>query len=152
MTFETVTAVSQPMLFVTHTAPMAEVGAVMGKAFGTLGAFIGRNRIEVAGPPLALYRDHAAGSVTMDVGFPVPQSALAKASGEIKQGVTPAGKALKAVHVGPYETLRDTYAAVEAELKQRGLPMPQTSWEVYLTEPGTTPPAEMRTEIYMPIA
>lgn len=115
MKLEVVTVKGQPMLFVTRKTPMAAIGQAMGEAFETLGAFIGRNGIAPAGPPITVYRDHAAGNVTMDVGFPVAKAALAKAAGEVKAGTTPSGKAFKAVHRGPYDRLRDTYGTMEAK-------------------------------------
>ena len=153
MRFETVTAQPTPMLFVTRTTPVdaRSIGNAMEEAFQTLGSFVGRNRVEVIGPPIAVYRDHTTRSMTMDVGMPVAAGGLNVVSGDIKAGNTPGGAALKAVHVGPYDRLRDTYSLIDAELKRRGSPMPAMSWEVYLDDPMTTPAADLRTEIYLPV-
>lgn len=150
---ETVQTRSQPMLYVTKTSSMAPdaIGKAMGDAFGALGMFIGQNQIQVAGPPLAVYRDHTDSGVTMDIGFPVAEPDAAKAAGDIRAGKTPSGKALKAVHLGSYDSLRETYAALEAQMEKDGVPMPDRSWEVYLTDPDTTAEAEQVTEIFMPL-
>jgi effector-binding domain-containing protein len=155
MQIETVETKSQPMLYVTRSASMApeEIAGVMEEAFGAIGAFIGRAGMAPAGPPLAVYRDwdNATGKMQIDVGFPVAAADAARAEGEVKSGATPSGKALKAVHRGPYKTLRDTYRELQTHMKKAGIAMPSLAWEVYLSDPDTTPEDQLLTEIYMPI-
>ena len=114
MNVETVETKSQPILFLSRSSSMdpSDIGRTVGEAFGTLGAFIGKNGIAPAGPPVCIYRSWDKGKMGFDVGFPVSKAALAKAAGEVKAGETPSGKALKAIHHGPYAKLRDTYGKV----------------------------------------
>lgn len=156
MLIETVTAETRPMLYVTRSASMnpQDIAAIMADAFGAVGRFLGRSGVKPAGPPLAVYRDwdEAAGTMTIDIGVPVAPSDTTRAKGEVHAGQTPSGKALKAVHRGPYPKLRDTYGALEAHMKTVALPMPALAWEVYLNDPDTTPADDLLTEIYMPVA
>lgn len=155
MKTETVDLTPQPMIYVTRRTQMAP-GAIqkaMGEAFQALGAFIGAKQVPVVGPPLALYRDYEPdGSFHCDVGFPVAEAGLALAEGEVKAGRTPAGRAIKAIHQGPYDTLRDSWTELEAELKKAGTPMPPIAWEVYISDPDKTPPADLKTELYLPVS
>jgi effector-binding domain-containing protein len=153
MQIRTVDADPQPMVYVSRTATMdpGAIARVMGEAFAALGAFIGKNRIAPAGPPVAVYRMAEDGNVAIDVGFPVGKPALAKAAGEVKAGATPAGRAVKAVHHGPYDELHATYAEIGRYMNNAHLPMPKVSWEVYLTDPQTTPPGNLVTEVYFPL-
>ena len=73
--------------------------------------------------------------------------------GEVKPGELPAGPAAIAVHAGPYETLGDTYAAMEqwleanANYAANGGP-----WELYITDPSAEPdPNRWLTEIIFPL-
>ena len=156
MPFETVEVQSQPMLHVTRAASMApdEIAAIMEEAFAAIGGFIGRTGIAPAGAPLAVYRDWdaATGKMQIDVGFPVAAADTARAEGEVKAGATPSGKSLKAIHRGPYKTLRQTYGALSQHIKQAGLPTPTLAWEVYITDPDKVPEDQLLTEIYMAIA
>jgi effector-binding domain-containing protein len=155
MNIETVDAKSGPILYVTRSASMAPeaISGVMGEAFGTMGAFVGRAGIAPAGPPLAIYRDwdERTGRMKIDIAFPVGREDAAKAEGEVKAGHSPSGKALRVVHCGPYDKLRDTYGEIMAHMKKAALPMPPMSWEVYVGDPETTPPDDLVTEIYMPV-
>lgn len=153
MQSETVQTHAQPMIYVRYTVGMdsADIGRKMGEAFQTLGQFIGQNAIAPAGPPLAVYHDYTDTGMTMDVGFPVAAAALGKAAGAVKAGATPSGKARKYLHKGPYDTLRDTYGEIQKQFEAEGTPMSPVCWEVYLSDPDSTPEADLVTEIFMKV-
>ena len=143
---------AQPMLYVTATTSMAEIPAVMGTSFATLGQFFATSGIEPVGPPLAVYHDWTANKTAVDVGFPVSATDAAKANGNILSGTTPGGSALRTVHVGPYTDFPATYAAIDAAMKKASIPESTRMWEVYKGEPGITPDAELITEIYVSVS
>lgn len=145
---------AQPMVYVTARASMdpQEIERVMNSAFDTLGKFLGEAQVTPLGPPLAVYSNWTENQMTIDVGFPVSAADAAKARGDILSGSTPGGNALKAIHRGPYDSLADTYNAIEAQMRSEGIAQSATAWEVYLGEPGVTPDAELITEIYMQIS
>jgi effector-binding domain-containing protein len=144
--------VAQPMVYVTATVSMAEIPAFMGTAFTTLGQFLSTSGVTALGPPMAVYHDWSGEMTDVDVGFPVSSADVQKASGDVFAGVTPGGHALKVVHVGPYEDFPATYAAIGAAMKDAGIPDSSRMWEVYLSEPGVTPAAELITEIYVQVS
>ena len=155
MRIETITAESRPMLYVTRSANVEpkDIADVMGEAFGTMDTFFGRSGVRPAGRPLAVYHDwdKGSGKMKVDLGFPVAASDTPKATGEVHAGRTPAGQALKAVHRGPYPKLQETYSELEGHLLKAGIPTPSTAWEIYVSDPGKTPPDELLTEVYMPL-
>lgn len=65
----------------------------------------------------------------------------------------PAGRYAKAVHVGPYEQLPDSWARLMGEwLPNSGERMGDgVSYEVYLNTPADVPKEQLRTELYMPL-
>jgi effector-binding domain-containing protein len=151
MQFDTVTTTAQPMLHVSRSSTMADMAKTMGGAFGEVGAFLGQHGIVPLGPPVCVYRKWENDSVSYDIGFPVARADLAKATGNVKAGETPSARALKGVHKGPYDALRQTYAAMEGYMRDKNIPMPSFSWEVYLSDPDRTPATDLLTEIYMPL-
>lgn len=153
MQSETVQTQAQPMIYVRYQVGMDSdaIGEKMGEAFQALGDFIGENGIEVAGPPIAVYHDYTETGMTLDVGFPVAAATLGKATGTIKAGETPSGKAMKFVHQGSYDGLRATYDEIGKHFTQAGIPMSPVCWEVYLNDPDATPETELITEIFMAV-
>ena len=107
--------------------------------------------IPLAGPPFCRYRDWNAGSVTVEAGLPV--ATPAEGEGEVVAQTIPAGTVASTIHIGPYDTLNEAYAAVEAWMTERSLTAADDPHEVYLTDPGQVPnPAEWQTEIVWPVA
>jgi effector-binding domain-containing protein len=151
MKSETVSVAPQPMLFLSRSSSMdqADIARVMREGFAAAGSFIGKAGVTPLGPPLCVYRKWGAGALEFDIGFPVAERDLAKAAGEMKSGATPSGNAMKFTHVGTYDTLRETYAAITAHLKEIGRPWPALTWEVYVSDPEKTAPKDLVTEIYM---
>ena len=86
----------------------------------------------------------------MDAGFPV--TSAVEASDEVRASVLPAGRAVEATHIGPYDTLAQTYGEMMRWTAEQGLQPGTDMWEQYLTDPETEPdPAKWRTRVLCPI-
>lgn len=123
----------------------------MEKSFAVLGAFFAKNGITPTGSPLAIYHDWSSDRTAVDIGFPVADGDAAKAVGQVLQGNTPSGPALKVVHTGSYNDLATTYAALDDAMKRARVPDSKRMWEVYKGTPGVTPESELVTEIYVSV-
>ena len=66
-------------------------------------------------------------------------------------GKSPAGKALKYVHRGSYDSLDGTYERITNQLDDKGLEAQDVFVESYLTDPRTTPDDKLVIEVYVPI-
>ena len=64
------------------------------------------------------------------------------------------GRYLFAIHEGAYEGLEESYDALFATAREEhgGVHGEGPCLEVYLNDPSTAPPEELRTEIWMPLA
>jgi AraC family transcriptional regulator len=56
------------------------------------------------------------------------------------------------IHRGPFSTIGDTYNKLKSWIASNGYKVAGPCEEVYLTEPGNTPPAELMTEIRFPVS
>ncbi len=72
--------------------------------------------------------------------------------GRVEPVVLPGGEMAVACHVGPYERLAETYEAMQRWLTEVGRTAGGAMWEVYIDDPDTTPMAELRTEVVIPLA
>ena len=69
--------------------------------------------------------------------------------GHIRQGHTPGGVVVRAVHRGDYAKLDATFQKLAAWMATRELAHAGVSWEQYVSDPSTTPNEERATQIYV---
>jgi len=145
----------QPTLAIRESTDLASIPDKMGRIFMEIFAFMQTRGIVPAGPPFAYYYDVNSmaankGIVDMECGFPV--SSPVEGDGRIRAGVLPAGKAISAIHVGPYDKLSETYDAILSWIQENGCQVEENMWETYLTDPCQEPdPAKWRTNIFWPL-
>jgi effector-binding domain-containing protein len=78
-----------------------------------------------------LYHHPADRDAPMDVDFGVEVTRSFERSGEVYATETPAGEAATAVHIGPYDRLRETHDAIHAWAVAHRRQFAGQSWEVY---------------------
>ena len=112
---------------------------VVGPAIGEVAAAMGRAGVGLAGPPFARYLDWHPERVVVEVGFPVIRPA--PAVGRVEPATLPGGTVASAVHVGPYETLGETYNRLQAWMAEHGRTRPRTCGRSTgaTRRPSTTP-------------
>ncbi len=124
-------------------APETEIGALFDQV--APGAYGEIPEGRVTGPLTAVYHSFTGGVFDVTIGFPTTWRPGPDA------GVTvfdlPAGPALRALHTGPYDSLRETYDDLERAAREQEL-VPTAAVERYLTDPGANPdPATWQTEV-----
>jgi AraC family transcriptional regulator len=128
----------------------ADIAATLAQILPAVFTYAQRAAVPFAGPPFTRYVTTGRGLLTVEAGMPV--AGPARGDGEIEVSELPGGPAAVAVHVGPYETLEHTHAAVERWLEASGHVAAGPPWEVYVTDPGEVPdPAAWRTEVIYPV-
>lgn len=140
------------------TCETTSIGATMQASFATLGEFMGRNRLQPVGPPRAIYTNWGA-NASFILAFPIASAPPSvAATKDVTMGMLTGGRALRFVHHGPYDTIRNTYGQIDAWLREKGAIKSEADWarysgmwEEYLNEPGTVPDAELITRIYLPL-
>jgi hypothetical protein len=141
----------QPVLLIRRRIARDELPNFLAECFGTLFGHGQRSGLPIAGWPLARYVAMGPGLWTVEAAMP-----LASASapvGELQSGSLPAGPTAFAIHVGAYERLPETHAAIERWIEAQGHKVGDAPWESYVTDPAEHPdPADWRTEVYWPLA
>lgn len=141
---------ARPILFIQRRIKHTEFQATFAECFPRLYGHCIENGYQMAGNPIARYLDFTPGLVTVDCCIPLQQSA--QGADDIRSGELAAGSVAFATHRGPYDTLNETYAQIEAWMSEQRLEQGGPNWEWYVTDPGEVPdPAEWQTEVYFPI-
>lgn len=150
--FETTETTAQPLvlLAVRSANDPNAIGVALGVAYGRLSGHISAQGWSQIGPPVAIYNGEQGGTLSLDAAIPVDRTDPPPAN-PIRVGSSYAGRVLKVVHTGDYAGLAAAREKVRAYLATAGLEQDGPLWEQYASDPGTTPPAELVTNIFVPI-
>ena len=129
------------------------IGQALGAAYGQVLAFLGRHSLSPAGQPLTINTSWGEDGFVFDAGIPLaaaPEDEIPEDSA-VQVGATYGGKVVKAVHKGAYTGLSGTYEKVYAYVACHGLEVVDRSWDVWVSDPGSTPEEELITHVYFPV-
>jgi len=131
------------------TASAAEIGPLMGDAFGAVYQYVGRHGLQPIGAPIGCYQIGSGTSFDVRAGCVV--DVLAESEGDLEPYLLRGGPALVTEHVGSYDELPKAYEALESRARELGYELDHGSmWEEYLTGPEV-PPEQMRTVVHWPL-
>jgi effector-binding domain-containing protein len=147
-----------PTAAVRFREPMAtvDVGALMDRAMGALGARLDEAAIRPAGPPYARYHEWGGEWADVEIGFPLaerlPGPALTDvSSGEVGASALPGGRVAVVIHQGPYPELGRTYGQLHDWVHAQGEEDGPGPWESYIDSPEEVDSGAMRTEVVWPV-
>jgi effector-binding domain-containing protein len=141
---------SQEVAIVCLDVPLADLPDAMGGALREVHQQMAAAGVALAGPPFTRYPSFEPDAVRAECGFPVMRPA--PSVGRVEPSRLPGGSVASIVHLGPYETLAQTYDQLQRAMDAAGLHPAGPMWEIYWTDPGMEPdPARWRTEIIVPL-
>lgn len=157
-----VTFEKHSFVYVTGHADFDGVYDALVAALKKVRGYLDREGIAAAGPAIARYRDGGQEGFQFEAGYPVAQAPKALASSDIEVGETPSGKVLDFVHRGSFNTIDETYAAIDDFFRDRrksaGLAEPDAehdelaqSFEEYTTDPLTADPEKLEVHVLVPV-
>jgi effector-binding domain-containing protein len=133
------------------TIPVAEIPTFLGHAYEAVIQALNSQGMTPVGEPFAYYLGAPTTSVELEAGFPI--AAPCAPIGEVTASCLPGGSVAIGVHVGPYETMVETYNLLMSWMTAQGLVPGERMWEIYLSDPAQEPDAsKWRTEIFWPVS
>lgn len=103
-----------------------------------------------AGHNVFVYRPRPGGRVVLGCGFQVAGPFEPPAGSEVVCEAVSAGRAARAVHVGPYQELRRAWEPLLAWIEAQGLSSSGVQWELY--GDWEEDPARLRTEVFVQVS
>ena len=129
------------------------IGAAIASAYAQVGKFVAAQHLKQSAAPITINTRWSDAAYEFDAAIPVeraPEKEVPPAS-KVRVKQTYAGKALKAIHHGPYRDMPATYEKLAAYAAAYGHEGTGPIWDQYVTDPGSTPEPDLVTHIYMPI-
>lgn len=137
----------------TSSRDAKEIGAAIGAAYAQVGAFMKAHGLKQAGAPVTIDTSWDDSRYGFDAGVPVdraPSEAIPEGS-KVRVATSYAGPALKVAMKGPYTGLTAVHEKLAALVAARGFEAAAPCWEEYVSDPGSTPEAELVTNVYQPV-
>ena len=144
----------QPVLIRSFRVNRTEISKAIGEGLESVFGYAQRHGLALTGRPFARYPDVGPGQLTIEPGMYVSGDHEPRDPDDtgVAIEILPGGLLASTVHAGPYETLPEAYAALEAWMAAEGLTKNGAPWEIYVTDPMATPDqAAWRTEVCWPV-
>jgi len=150
---EIVEAQPQNILFVSSSSGKSNdaIAAALGAAYGEISRFMNSRGIKSSGMPMSITRSWNEQGYAFDAAIPVDNETV-NTTGSVQFGQSPSGKAVRAIHRGPYSKLRDTYDTLDTYFAVHRFRRGDVSWEHYISDPGNTEESNLITHIYVKLA
>jgi effector-binding domain-containing protein len=120
-------------------------------AYKSLYAFLDKQGVKPAGPAMTIYTGADDTGFTFQAAVPIAEDFKDPPKGDIAIGKSPAGKALKFVHRGSYDSMDNTYEAITNHLDEKQLEARDLFVEEYQTNLLTTPENKLEIFILVPL-
>jgi effector-binding domain-containing protein len=127
---------------------MAELAAVFGPTYEKVATEVARAGAQLAGPAYAEYFGMPTDTVDVEIGFGIDR--VIDLPG-LTVTERPAARAVVGTHVGPYDTLQDSYAELMPWLEMEEVELTGSMFELYLSGPDEDPAATV-TKLVFPLA
>ena len=129
------------------------IAAALGNAYFEILKFIDDNGLRDDGAPLSIARGYAGAEMRFDAAIPIRglTDETPREAGNVRIGKTYAGAVIRVTHTGSYARLAESNRQAAAYLAIHGIERNGAPWESYVSDPGSTPEADLVTYLYYPI-
>lgn len=141
---------AEPALVVRTRAPVDRLAETLGPAWGKVLARAGSVGAQPSSRPFVAYHNMDMQDLDLEIGFAFDRPV--EGDGDVKASEIPAGKAVEAVHVGPYDRVSETYEELGRWLEENGYVPAGPAYEYYLNDPAEVQPDALLTRVVMPLA
>lgn len=141
----------QTVAVIHATVPMGELTAFYDRAYGEVFAALGRQGVQPVSAAFGRYFGEPGETVEIEAGIATDREV--EPDGEVRAATLPGGRAARAVHVGGFDGLGESWRRLADWIGEQGEVPGESMWEEYVTEPSPEmDPEELRTVLVWPLA
>jgi len=145
-----VTLTAKTIIYIKGNGSWDSALETLQDAFKSVYAFIDKQGIQRAGPPMTIYTEFDDTNFQFQAAVPIAEAPKDPPKGDIAVGQTPAGKALRFAYKGSFHQMEDTiYNAIPEYLDEKQLDPSGTFIEEYQADPVTTPEDKFDISIFV---
>jgi effector-binding domain-containing protein len=148
---EEIVLTAKPIIYLKGSGTWDSAFETLIDAFKSIYAFLDKQGIKRAGPSMTIYTSADDTGFEFQAAVPIAEAPKDPPRGDVELGQSPAGRALKFVHRGSYDSMDTTYEAITNHLDEKRLEAQDTFVEEYETDPVTTPEDKLVVNVYVPI-
>jgi predicted transcriptional regulator YdeE len=141
------------MAGVRKTTTLMDIGPSMEEAFCQAAEDFNRHGLPIKEAGISVYHafDMKAGTFDYTAGWILPES-VGDVPAELSSWSIPTVNALRVDHTGSYDNVGNGWSAAHQFARYRKLKQSKVgTFEIYRNDPGNTAPADLQTEIYLPL-
>jgi effector-binding domain-containing protein len=141
----------KPILYISGTGEWDTAYETLVEAFKSLQVYLDKSGIKSTAPAMTIYTAMDDVSFNFQAAIPVAAAPTNPPQGNIGAGTSPAGKMLKFVHRGSFETMAMTYDAISHYVEEKQLSTKELLVEEYVTDFVSSPPDKLVINIFVPL-
>jgi effector-binding domain-containing protein len=139
------------IIYMNGTANWDSAFETLIDAFKQVHTYLDRQGLKASGPSMTIYTSTDDTGFSFQAAVPVAEEPRNPPRGDLAAGKSPAGRALKFVHRGSYDSMDSTYEAITNHLDEKRLEAKDLFIEEYATDPVTTPEDQLVINVIVPI-
>jgi effector-binding domain-containing protein len=148
---EEVTLIEKTIVYMNGNATWDSAFETLVDTFKQLNTFLDRQGLKPNGPSMTIYTSTDDTGFSFQAAVPLAEDPQNPPRGDIAVGKSPAGRALRFVHRGSYDSMDSTYEAITNHLDEKRLEAKDLFIEEYATDPVTTPEDQLVITVFVPI-
>jgi effector-binding domain-containing protein len=148
---EETTLVARPVVMMKGEANWDSAYETLIDAFKSLYAVMEKQGLKAAGSAMTIYTSTDDTGFQYQAAVPIEAAPANPPKGDIEIGQSPAGKVIKFVHRGSYDSMDTTYEAITNYLDTKQLEAQDLFIEEYVTDPLKTPENQLVVNVFVPI-
>jgi len=146
-----VTLSGKTIVYATGTGEWETAYETLKTAFKNINEFLQKRGVKPSGPAMTIYTAMDDTSFNFQAAMPVAEAPKGPPQDNIGTGTSPAGKALKFVHRGSFDTMTGTYDAISHHVEEKQISSQELLIEEYVTDFLTTPSDKLVINIFVPV-